>query len=79
MAVPGVMGEGLSLDKTKWQVKQRDDSDFHFKICEPRIDPENDFNEDLTYNLRKISRLVAVDECRIEIEDNTCIAKVTAP
>ena len=72
----GVLAKGMSLDRTRWKLKLCDDDGFHFKICEPKIDPDSEFRDDLAYHLPKISRLVALDECRIKTEDNASIVKV---
>lgn len=49
---------------------------FHFKICEPRVSREFDFRDDLRYHLSRISTLVTVEYCRLERENDVCMAKV---
>ncbi|KAK2137958.1 hypothetical protein NOF04DRAFT_1165860 [Fusarium oxysporum II5] len=65
-----------ALDAIDWLDEHEDAKGFHFKICEPRIDADSEYHDDLVFYLAKISRLVALDEFSIEAEDSTRIVKV---
>lgn len=65
-----------ALDAIDWLDEHEDAKGFHFKICEPRIDADSEYQDDLVFYLAKISRLVALDEFSIETEDSTRIVKV---
>ncbi|CAM1507509.1 Fc.00g071500.m01.CDS01 [Cosmosporella sp. VM-42] len=60
------VGQPSEPRKTQW----------HFKILQPIIKPDDDFGEDLRYSLRKISKLVALAEHEVVTENSRSAVRV---
>ncbi|RYC80305.1 hypothetical protein BFJ63_vAg16815 [Fusarium oxysporum f. sp. narcissi] len=70
------LAKSTALDAIDWLDEHDDTDGYHFKICEPRINDDSEYQHDLAFYLRNISRLVALDEFRLTTEDSTRIVKV---
>uniref|UniRef100_A0A8H7N3I2 Uncharacterized protein n=1 Tax=Bionectria ochroleuca TaxID=29856 RepID=A0A8H7N3I2_BIOOC len=49
---------------------------WHFKICEPEIDPDDDFKDEIRHSLKKLSKLVELDTYEVNVENGRTVAKV---
>lgn len=49
---------------------------WNFKICEPEIDPDDDFKDEIRHSLKKLSKLVELDTYEVNVENGRTVAKV---
>ncbi|CZR49624.1 uncharacterized protein FPRO_14897 [Fusarium proliferatum ET1] len=70
------LAKSTALHAIDWLDEHDDTDGYHFKICEPRINDDSEYQHDLAFYLRNISHLVALDEFRLTTEDSTRIVKV---